>query len=167
MTNHCLKVEPLTKKLFEEFGQVVELEKHKDIKIINYGQTQRFNDLAHLDLSEADGKPLFSIFKSKPIDFPFKVKVIERHPLSSQLFFPLSNNPFLILVAKNAENPTYKDLRLFLSNGFQGVNYAANTWHHYLLASKNTGEFVVVDRGGSDKNCEEYFFTEDITIDQF
>lgn len=164
MINHILKAEPLTKKQFEEFGQVIELETHDDIKTINYGQTQRFNDLANLDLSSIDGRPLFNIFKSKSIDLPFKVKVIERHPLSSQLFFPLSSIPFLVLVAKNTEHPTHEDLRLFITNGQQGINYASNTWHHYLLATKQTVDFVVIDRGGSDKNCEEYFFTEDITI---
>jgi len=60
--------------------------------------------------------------------------------------------------------PTADDLQLFITNGRQGINYAANTWHHYLLALDCPSDFVVIERGGDDKNCEEFFFTQDITI---
>ncbi len=166
MTDHILRAAPLTQDNFEEFGQVIELERHNDIKDINYGQTQRFHDLAQLDLNNNNGKPLFNIFRSQPLVLPFEVKVIERHPLSSQLFFPLNNIPFLVLVAKNSDQPSVNNLQLFVTNGKQGINYAANTWHHYLLTLKQTCDFVVIDRGADDKNCEEFYFTEDILIKQ-
>ncbi len=164
--SNILKPEPLTKQRFEPFGDVVELDDQRDIKTINYGQTDRFHDLANLNLNKNEGKPLFNIFRSKPISFPFEVKVIERHPLSSQLFFPLANIPFLVLVADNVDQPRSSDLRLFITNGKQGVNYAANTWHHYLLTLETVCNFVVIDRGGSEKNCEEHFFDQSIVIEK-
>ncbi len=155
----------LTKEKFEPFGQVIELDQHNETKKINYGQTDRFHDLATLDLNQNNGRPIFNIFRSKPINLPFKVKVVERHPLSSQLFYPLTGSPFLVLVAPNVDKPNANDLQLFISNGRQGVNYAANTWHHYLLALNAVSDFVVIDRSGPEKNCQEHFFEQEIVIE--
>ena len=163
---YILKPQPLTRQSFKPYGQVIELDDHQDIKAINYGQTNRFHDLADLNLNKDDGQPLFSIFRSKPISFPFQIKVIERHPLSSQLFYPLSEQPFLVLVANNVDKPDYTDLQLFVTNGRQGVNYAANTWHHYLLALDTVCDFIVLDRGGPEKNCEEYCLGQSIIIEK-
>jgi len=52
------------------------------------------------------------------------------------------------------------DLHVFLANGNQGVNYNRNIWHHPLLVSQENNEFLVIDRGGVEDNCEEHWFTE-------
>lgn len=35
------------------------------------------------------------------------------------------------------------------------MNYAKGVWHHPLLALDAVSDFVVVDRGGTQPNCEE------------
>ncbi|HRJ66500.1 MAG TPA: ureidoglycolate lyase, partial [Alphaproteobacteria bacterium] len=48
----------------------------------------------------------------------------------------------------------------------QGVNYHAGVWHHFSLALDAPSDFLVIDRGGSEKNCDEVFLDgENITID--
>ena len=165
MSEKILNPEPLTREAFKPFGDVIEVSSHTSAKQINYGLTQRFDDIANLDLLANEGRPLFNIFRSNPPGFPFRVEVIERHPLSSQLFYPLSNTPFLVLVAEGDHDPSISDLKLFITNGIQGINYNANIWHHYSLALDHPCDFIVVDRGGAGDNCQEYFLQEAVFLE--
>jgi ureidoglycolate lyase len=165
MNTRLLKPEPLTAAAFAPYGDVLECATAKELRNINYGNTQRFHDLAELDLNAQAGKPLVSIFRSKPLARPIPVKVMERHPLSSQAFFPLNDHPFMVVVAEAGEFDS-KRLRAFLAGPQQGVNYRKGTWHHYSLALDRVCEFMVIDRGGPEKNCDEVFLeNENIVID--
>jgi ureidoglycolate lyase len=83
------------------------------------------------------------------------VRALERHPLSSQAFFPLQARPFLVVVAQGGDSPIAGRIRVYLSSGRQGVNYRRNTWHHALIALDQVSHFLVVDRGAPGENCEE------------
>lgn len=162
-----LKVLPLTKKAFTPFGDVIETE-GSDFYYINQGSTQRFHNLAKVDVLESNGRPLISIFRGQPLLKPIKIKMMERHPLSSQAFIPLTQTPFVVVVAAPSETVGWpNDLRAFITNGRQGVNYARGVWHHFLLSLDQISDFLVVDRGGKEKNCDEVFFpeTEAVTLE--
>lgn len=156
---HILKPKLLTKKDFVPFGDIIET-KDAHHYTINRGNTERYHDLAVLDLNEADGKPLVNLFRGQPLQLPIAVEMMERHPLSSQAFIPLSKTPFLVLVAAAGNEPTFDDLRLFITNGEQGVNYHRGTWHHYLLTLHHESDFIVIDRGGPENNCDEISFAD-------
>jgi len=103
--------------------------------------------------------------EGQPRQFPLKVSTVERHPLGSQAFIPLSKNPYLVLVAPHGEfNPS--GLRAFLAEAGQGVNYAKGVWHHALVALDEVSEFIVIDRGGAGSNCEEVQLREPVTISE-
>lgn len=159
MTDRILKPEPLTAEAFAAYGDVIECASAKELRNINYGQTERYHDLAALDLAAENGKPLVSIFRSTPLPRPIAVKVMERHPLSSQAFYPLGNHPYMVVVAKAGEFDISK-LRAFLAGPQQGVNYRKGTWHHYSLALDKVCDFLVIDRGGPEKNCDEVFLED-------
>jgi ureidoglycolate lyase len=91
------------------------------------------------------------------------VKVMERHPLGSQAFFPLSRLPYLVMVAAPGKFDE-RSLRLFLARQGEGVNYAKGVWHHALFALHAESDFIVVDRGGPGLNCDEVFLTQSIVI---
>jgi ureidoglycolate lyase len=55
-------------------------------------------------------------------------------------------------------------IQVFISDGSQGINYRAGTWHHPLLTLEAPSEFVVVDRIGSGSNCDVHPFPENIQI---
>lgn len=143
-------MQPLAQAAFSPFGEVIETE-GVEAEAINDGYAERFHDLAPIDVSSAGGRPLLNIFQAKPRPFPIEIEFLERHPLGSQAFVPLSRLPFLVLVA---EAPEIGFLRLFRSNGRQGVNYRRGVWHYPLLVPEQACEFVVVDRGGPGDNCE-------------
>ncbi|MEH6576980.1 MAG: ureidoglycolate lyase [Amphritea sp.] len=158
-----LNVEPLTKQAFASFGNVIETEGSQHFPI-NNGSTERFHDLASIDVSEAEGRPIVSIFRAQPLKMPLCVKMMERHPLASQAFIPSGSEAFLVLVAPRGEVVHPDQLRLFLTNGRQGVNYHRGVWHHPVLALKPDQDFIIIDRGGEGHNCDEVFFDTDQQI---
>ena len=154
MTERIIEAAPLTAAAFAPFGTVIETEGHTPLEI-NNGTCERFNDLAPLDVQLEGGRPLLSIFRARPCPLPLEVRTLERHPLSSQSFYPLDGQPFLIVVGLDRGPSGAAEIRAFYAAGSQGVSYARNTWHHALLAIGQTSRFVVVDRGGPRSNCEE------------
>lgn len=147
-----LKPAPLTAAAFAPFGDVIAA--NGEPRIINYGVTQRFHDLADIDCSAAGGRAIVSIFRSVPPAFPFALTVMENHPLSSQTFVPLSDRPFLVVVAPKGPFDRAA-IRAFRAGPGQGVNIARGTWHHFNLALEAESDFLVIDREGPGENCEE------------
>lgn len=154
MSDIVLTAVPLTAAAFARFGDVIETAGHTP-RLINAGTSERFDDLAPVDVLANGGRPLLSIFKATPRPLPFEVKGLERHPLSSQAFYPLDGLPFLVVVAEPGDGPWAARMRAFRAAGNQGVSYRRNTWHHALLALGRTCHFLVIDRGGPEENCDE------------
>jgi ureidoglycolate lyase len=89
-------IAPLTARAFAPFGEVLEATGTPD-KIINQGRCGRFHDLAALDI--VDGRAGISLFKSEARRLPYELEMVERHPLGSQAFLPMTQDPFLVIVA--------------------------------------------------------------------
>lgn len=142
---------PLTAAAFAPFGDVIEA--HGAGETINYGATQKFADLARI-VPGTDGRAAVHYYRSTPPAYPFALKVMENHPLGSQMFMPLGRNPYLVVVApKGRFDPAA--IAAFVARPEQGVNYAPGTWHHYSLALRGVSDFLVVDREGLGDNLEE------------
>jgi len=158
-----LQAKPLTQENFAAFGDVIEAGMSEPI-MINEGTTERFHALSEVQLGSAEDKAIISIFRAQPRSFPMSIQMLERHPLGSQSFHPLSQEPYLVLVADAVEQPSAEHLHLFLATAQQGVNYHKGTWHHPLLALNAVSDFLVVDRAGKGHNCEEITLNQDIEI---
>jgi ureidoglycolate lyase len=87
---------------------------------------------------------------------PLTIKMLERHPLGTQLFMPLHAEPFLVVVAPVGEAIDPATVRAFLTNGRQGISYGRGVWHHPLIAFSTTSEFLVIDRAGKGANCDSF-----------
>ena len=161
-----LNISPLTAAAFAPFGEVIEMAGAEHFPI-NQGTTERYHDLAKLDLNAVGGKSIVSIFETQPRPLPIKLDLMERHPLGSQAFYPLQDRDWLIVVAGDPD-PVDIDapdnLRAFRANGRQGVNYARNVWHHPLLVLDSDSRFLIVDRKGPGNNLEEIVFTRDVYL---
>ncbi|MBL8446349.1 MAG: ureidoglycolate lyase [Zoogloeaceae bacterium] len=158
-----LQVEALDHVRFAPFGDVIEAGEAVRHFAINGGTTERFHDLATIDPGPG-GRAIVSIFRSQPRVLPFQVEMMERHPLGSQAFVPLSGRSYLVLVAPAGMPPTARDLRLFVAQGDQGVNYAPGVWHHPLLALDQACDFLVIDRDGPGPNCDETSLQDPVWI---
>lgn len=169
--NMVLHAKPLTQKAFKDFGDVIEVSDDAEKISINYGLTERFHALTTLDVSEEAGQGIISVFRSSPkscceindMKGQLTIDCMERHPLSSQAFYPLSANPYLVVVAPRGEFDINK-LEAFIAHGNQGVNYHKGTWHHYSLALGKTSDFLVIDRQGAGNNCDEITLESTITL---
>jgi ureidoglycolate lyase len=143
-----LTPQPLTRAAFAPFGEVVEIEGAQHFPI-NQGYAERYNDLARVDA----GATNVSIVIAKPRPSPIRLDLMERHPLGSQIFYPLQNRPWLVVVCGDPSDTA--SFRAFVASGRQGVNYARNVWHHPLLVVDADSRFMVVDRKGEGVNLEE------------
>jgi ureidoglycolate lyase len=147
-----LVCEALTAAAFQPFGDVIESEGHASFTI-NQGFAARFNDLAQVDVTMEGGTTNVSFIVANPRPLPITLQVMERHPLGSQIFFPLQDRPWLAVVCRDPADPA--SYRAFRCAGRQGVNYARNVWHHPLLVHDVESRFLVVDRKGPGRNLEE------------
>jgi len=154
-----LRMEPLTREAFAPFGDVIETAGARHFPI-NGGTTERYHDLALIDVSTAGGRPIANLFRAQPRAWPVEIGMMERHPLGSQAFVPLAGARYAVVVAPAGEfDPA--GLRAFWAEAGQGVNYARGVWHHPLLAFGSVSDFLVIDRGGNgEPNCDEITLAE-------
>lgn len=158
MTSRTIRAVPLTREAFAPFGDVIETEGAHHYPI-NGGRCERYHDLAKVEATGPNARVLVSIFKGTPYEFPLELTLVERHPLGSQAFIPLSPAPFLVVVCPDgADGPGAP--HAFLTRPGQGVNYPAGRWHAVLTPIGAPQDFLVVDRGGDGVNLEEHRFEE-------
>ncbi|MGY2463485.1 ureidoglycolate lyase [Vreelandella sulfidaeris] len=158
-----LKAEPLTVEAFAPFGDVIDARTSASFPI-NAGRTQRHHDLAKVETLGENAHALINIFVSQPITLPLELTFLERHPQGSQAFMPLHQERFIVVVAPPGEHINPEDVRAFVTDGRQGVNYRAGTWHAIQSVLEREGEFLVVDRGGEGNNCDEFPLAITVTL---
>lgn len=151
-----IRPEPLSAEAFAPFGDV--LDASGDFRLINAGLCKRHHDRARLDFGDA--RAGISIFLAEPRTLPYSLDLIERHPEGSQAFLPMTQAPFLVIVATGPQATP----RAFLTNGAQGINLHRGTWHGVLTPLRAPGLFAVVDRIGPTPNLEEHRYTAPWTV---
>lgn len=160
-----LVARPLTKEVFAQFGDVIEIDQAQHFSI-NAGDVERYHDLANVDIDVNDGgRAIISYFKINEAKiFPHKFNLIERHLKGSQAFIPMFDAPVVLVVGPKGDFVSSKHLKAFVTNGKQGFNFHAGVWHMPLISDTKDRLFVVVDRAGPGNNCDELIF-ENETIE--
>ena len=159
-----LALKPLTREAFAPFGDVIETEGANHFPI-NENTTERFHDLAHVDVSTNEGRPLVSILIGQPRPRPLTIRMLERHPLGTQAFVPLQSQSYLVVVGENDGPSRPGTIWGFEARGTQGINFRRGVWHHPLLAMYPDSRFLVIDRGGRGSNLEEFHLETPITLE--
>ena len=159
-----LTIGPLTPEAFAPFGEVIEMAGAASERI-NYGRTEKWANLASVDTDSGNGRTAVHRYRSQPIELPFSIEVMERHPLGSQAFIPLHPRPFLVVVAVQGREPDGSGICGFITNGEQGVNFYKGTWHHYQLTLFEPGDYLVIDRSGPGMNLDEVRLREAVVIE--
>jgi ureidoglycolate lyase len=147
-----LHLEPLTADAFAPFGHVIAIETATPLAI-NQGFATRWNDLVPVDVGAEAGRAQVCLFVATPRPTPIAITLMERHPLGSQLFYPLQDRPWAVVVCGDPNIPA--SYRAFRASGRQGVSYNRNIWHHPLLVLDQDSRFIVVDRAGPGANIDE------------
>lgn len=151
-----IEIKPLTREAFAPFGDVIEMEGAANFPI-NAGKCTRFHDLAKIETTGEKARPMISLLRGEPYPLPLTLTMVERHPLGTQAFIPLTDNAFLVVVAEETADGPGEPLAFRTAPG-QGVNIGRNVWHGILTPLDAVSDFAVVDRGGEGVNLEEHFY---------
>ena len=164
MTRRVIKALPITAERFSPFGDVIAA-KQAGMTTMNEARFEQFANLANVDIDRAGGISIGIVRSKSPTSFPYHFDMVERHPLGSQAFIPLTEFVFVVVVARPAEFVRVEDLHAFVTNGRQGVNYHRGTWHMPLIAMAEGQEFLVIDRSPTQDNCEELILEQPAVLE--
>ncbi|MGB0855350.1 MAG: ureidoglycolate lyase [Pikeienuella sp.] len=147
-----ITLQPITAEAFAPYGDLIDCSGDPDA-IINLGKCGRYHDRAVMDFD--GGRAGLSFFKAELRSLPYEFNLVERHPLGSQAFVPMSEHGFLVIVAPD-ENGVPGTPLAFETEPGQGINFHKGTWHGVLTPLSGSGQFAVVDRIGEGNNLEEF-----------
>ena len=158
-----LEPQLLTSARFAPYGDVIEASADR-VAAMNTGRFERFDDLGDVK-TDRDGRVAISIARCRVATaLPYRFDLVERHPNGSQAFVPLGAFRFVVVVAPPEETVAAEDLRAFVTNGRQGINYHRGTWHMPLIGLEAGQEFLVVDRAGDTPNCDEHSLGDPVML---
>ena len=160
--SRVIRIQPISADGFAPFGELIDVTGDPD-KLINQGMCGRYHDRATLDFVE--GRAGISLFNAIPRALPYRLDLVERHPDGSQAFIPMSEHPFLVIVAPDEGGRPGTPLAFETRPG-QMINFHRGTWHGVLTPLHAPGLFAVVDRIGEGANLEEFPFEEPYTVDR-
>lgn len=167
--SNTIIIQPLTSQLFEPFGDVIDTTNSNSFQI-NKEKCTRHHAISDVEIEDETGKPIISIFSGTPYALPLTLDLVERHPLGSQAFIPMHDDPFLVIVCADKKGIPQTP-QAFITKPRQGINLKPNIWHGVLTPLNKQDvltplnkpcDFLVIDRGDAsdDKanNLEEYTF---------
>ncbi|KAG0324685.1 Allantoicase [Dissophora globulifera] len=175
---------PITPENFVRWGQVVRLpDVDPNAVQVNQGTAQKFSHLAEFvnlrpaltdtanpNPSLTPATANIAIFKChQPVaTAQFEIKLLERHPYSSQMFMPMGgdgNGRYVVVTAENGEDdkPVLSTLQAFRCDSSVGINYKPNVWHHPMIVVEKPVQFMTIthESGVALEDCEEYWFTQE------
>lgn len=131
-----VKALPLDAAAFEPYGQVLEA---------NQDGPHRRAFLANIVNGRADAKLNTTFMRVDIGTAPLFVKELERHRFSNQTFVPINGTRHLVAVCpSDAEGkPVVAEIKVFVADGSQSVNYNADVWHAPRQPVGAPGEFVM------------------------
>ena len=152
----------ISRSNFDAYGDLISTD-NIDPMDINAGYAKRFDNLANIDTSNAEGKTIVSIFSALKRTFPMKIDMMEKHPFGSQAFIPMKETTFLSFVALPGKFPEINKVQSFIVPPKTGINYKPGIWHFPLISTEDTN-FLVIDRKGIGENLIIHKFEKEKII---
>lgn len=151
-----LTPEGLSPEAYAPFGDVVSADR-PDVaaKPANQGTAARRDHLADVASLRPHATLNVCSFRCAPrTAWPMEVALLERHPLSTQVFIPMNARRYLVLVALGGDAPDLSTARAFVAGASQGVSYRPGVWHHPMIALDAPIDFTcLVWEDGSESDC--------------
>ena len=138
---------PISENEFLPFGSLLESPK----------TGARENFAASVCNGRNSAKANLALIREHPAEQRFTATTLERHPQSTQSFFPLSVRRYLVVVCGSDTNghPDLDTLRAFECSRNQAVSYAVGTWHMGMKTLDAPGVFaMLVHEDGGSADCE-------------
>ena len=140
---------PIDTDSFAPYGQLLDVPAKKG----------RYDFQAELFNGRGGAAPNILLARVGAVTLPLDMKVMERHPHSSQAFFPLDAARYIVMVCPDGADggPDMERLEAFLIPGDKGINYNTATWHHPLTVLDSDAQFAaLVWEDGSEADTEWY-----------
>jgi ureidoglycolate lyase len=157
---------PLDADAFAPFGDVISAGATGGSSA-NQGTAVRFDWATTLVNDRPGARPNVAVFRAAAGALPFRVRLLERHPRSTQMFVPMTCASCLVVVAprRNDGTPHLRGLRAFRGGPGQAINYAKGVWHHPILALEAPADLLMLawEDGGAE-DCVEHPIDDEITI---
>ena len=153
-----ININKITKENFFLYGDLISI-KDKNSEGINNNTTHSYFDLANINILGEDNNVRLNIFDTKKRIFPLKIDMLEMHPLSSQVFLPMSNIDFIVIVAPISPKPDLNKIKIFKVSNGDGINFKPCVWHFPLISIQDA-KFITIDKKDAEKNIDIYKFNE-------
>lgn len=153
-----IRARPITAEAFAPYGSLIAMGTG-EAREINAGMCTRWHDRCRPDV--IDGTVSISLFDATPRELPYTLDLIERHPKGTQAFLPMTEHPFLVIVA---DGPDIDPLA-FITEPHQGIQFHSGTWHGVLTPLHAPGLFAVVDRAETEDNLEEHRYASPFIVE--
>lgn len=140
----ALRPRELTGEAFQRFGTVIAVD-GRDGVAVNEGRGLRFDGVADLAHSTAAAMPSLAVYRIAPSRLPLAATVFERHPRTSQVFFPIEAGRFLVVVAPEdaTGEPDRARAEAFVASGV-GIHYQAGIWHLPMTVLDREASFAML-----------------------
>ena len=159
--SRALVAAPIDARTFENIGDLIDTA-GRDSEPINDGTTQRFPDIARLDLGMRGG--VLGLYVAQARALPLGIRRLERHREASQVFIPLGMHRFIVVVAPGLEAPDWSNVRAFITEPGQGIALKRGCWHHGLVALGDGDRFAVVEGANYREDTAEVAAPFEITL---
>lgn len=157
---------PITPEAFAPFGQIVSAGLSEG-RAANMGTAVRCDWCAGLESTRPGARPNMAVFRSLAKALPFEIRLLERHPCSTQAFLPMVCTRYLVCVAPALPDgsPDVAGLVAFRCGPGQGINYRRDVWHHPILALDGPADFVMLAwEDGGALDCVEHPLSEPVRV---
>ena len=159
-----LIAQPLTANLYAPYGDVLMASPRGEAGLSgNQGTALRFPRLAGVvNARPQKALPNLGIFRCSPRTmWPMGLALLEKHPLSTQVFVPMNASRYLGVVARGGDAPELETLAAFVATGTQAITYLPGIWHHPMIALDTDTDFAcLVWEDGTPDDCEVFAFDE-------
>ena len=142
-------IQPIDESLFAPFGFVFDPIGDRGRRN-NFGIIENLREDVPINLAQVQADDLTQIVV-------LELGMLERHPYSSQSFFPQDVGAYLVVVCGNGsdDRPALSTLRAFRVPGTVGISYRPNVWHAGISVLEEGRNFLmVIHEDGSVGDCE-------------
>lgn len=147
-----LTISPLNRETFRRFGDVLDASGAADA-VANVGAARIYRERAVADFAAQGGSISFNVVRTSPRSLPIMIDRMERHPLGAQMFAPLGEADWLVVVAPVGTLDPNAIVAFRVQPG-QAVNYRRGVWHSPLIALGRESDFLVIERAGEGANLD-------------
>jgi ureidoglycolate lyase len=163
-----IMTEPISREAYSPYGTLIAFDDALPFKHANMRTAKRINNLAAVENRRPEDAELnVCLFRCSPLaQQPLTIKLLEKHPHSTQVFLPMTSNArFLVIVCLGDETPDLSTLKAFEAASGQGISYKPGVWHYPMTAVGETIDFAcLIWEDGSPGDCQIFDLPNPIVI---